>query len=269
VAVCYRHSERTTGITCNRCGAFICAECMVNAPVGFQCPSCAAISSPRASRATAKSGPGWLANTPVVTRWILLSCVGIYVVNALTGTADSFDLKYGMWPSAVASGQWYRLITATFLHGGVLHILFNMYALYILGPNLERMLGAQKFFALYFLSALGGSTFGLWLSAPISLSIGASGAIFGLLTATIVIGRHLRADVSQLIVLLVINAVLGFSGGIDWHAHLGGAITGAVVAGIYVRDPRRSGDLLQRLGTAAVFIALVALIFVRAQQLML
>jgi membrane associated rhomboid family serine protease len=168
----------------------------------------------------------------------------------------------------VATGQWYRLITATFLHGGILHLLFNMYALYILGPNLERMLGSKQFFSLYFLSALGGSTLGLWFSDPTSNSIGASGAIFGLLTATIVIGRHLRADVTQLIVLLVINTALGFTGGVDWRAHLGGALTGALVAAIYVQDQKGSSGVLLRAGNCAVFLGLLALIFLRCQQLM-
>ena len=267
MAVCYRHSDRPTGITCNRCGAFICTECMVNAPVGFQCPSCAAVSNPRASRATRSVNSGWLASLPPVTRWILVACVGTYFLTRFTGSVNSWNASYEMWPNAVASGQWYRLITATFLHGGILHLLFNMYALYILGPNLERLLGSKQFFALYFLSALGGSTLGLWFSDPSSASIGASGAIFGLLTATIVIGRHMRADVTQLIVLLVINAALGFTGGIDWRAHLGGALTGALVAAIYVQDQKSSSHALQRIGTSAVFIGLVFLIFVRCQQL--
>ena len=240
---------------------------MVNAPVGFQCPSCAAISSPRASRANQSTNSGWLASIPPVTRWILISCVGVYFITRFSSSVNDWIYSYGMWPNGVASGQWYRLITATFLHGGLLHILFNMYALYILGPNLERMLGFKQFFALYFLSALGGSTLGLWFSDPNSNSIGASGAIFGLLTATIVIGRHLRADVSQLIVLLVINAALGFTGGIDWRAHLGGALTGALVAAIYVQDQKGSGKVLQQLGPSAILIVLVGLVFMRCQQL--
>jgi len=241
---------------------------MVNAPVGFQCPSCAAISSPRASRANQSANSGWLASIPPVTRWILIACVVIYFVTRFTGSVDDWNFSYGMWPYGVASGQWYRVITATFLHGGILHLLFNMYALYILGPNLERMLGSKQFFSLYFLSALGGSTLGLWFSDLNSNSIGASGAIFGLLTATIVIGRHLRADVSQLIVLLVINAALGFTGGIDWRAHLGGALTGALIAAIYVQDQKGTSRVLQRLGTIGVFIGLIVLIFLRCQQLL-
>lgn len=241
---------------------------MINAPVGFQCPSCAAVSNPRGTRATPAQNSGWLANTPPVTRWILITCVGIYFFARFSSNVDEWNYSYGMWPYGVSIGQWYRLITAAFLHSGLLHILFNMYALYVLGPNLERLLGSKQFFSLYFLSALGGSTLGLWFSNPDSLSIGASGAIFGLLTATIVIGRHQRADVSQLVLLLVINAALGFTGGIDWRAHLGGALTGALVAAIYVQDKKGNSRILQSLGTSAVFIGLCALIFLRCQQLM-
>ena len=173
-----------------------------------------------------------------------------------------------MWPYGVASGQWYRVITGAFLHANFFHLLFNMYALFVLGPDLERSLGPRKFFSLYFLCALGGSLADLYLLDPATPSLGASGAIFGLLTATIVIGRHLRADVSQLIVLLVINAALGFTGGIDWRAHLGGALTGALIAAIYVQDQKGTSRVLQRLGTSGVFIGLIVLIFLRCQQLL-
>lgn len=240
---------------------------MVNAPVGFQCPSCAAISNPRASRATPSANSGWLASIPPVTRWILVACVGVYLYTRFTNSVDDWNASYGMWPYGVSDGQWYRLATATLLHAGILHLLFNMYALYILGPNLERLLGSKQFFALYSLSALGGSTLGLWFSDPNSNSIGASGAIFGLLTATIVIGRHMRADVSQLVILLGINAVLGFSGGIDWRAHLGGALTGALIAAIYVQDEKNRNSVLQRIGSGAVFLVLLVLIYLRCQQL--
>jgi len=202
-----------------------------------------------------------------VTRWILVACVGVYFYTRFTNSVDDWNASYGMWPYGVADGQWYRLATATLLHAGILHLLFNMYALYILGPNLERLLGSKQFFALYALSALGGSTLGLWFSNPNSNSIGASGAIFGLLTATIVIGRHMRADVSQLVILLGINAVLGFSGGVDWRAHLGGALTGALIAAIYVQNEKSRNSVLQRIGTGAIFAGLLVLIFLRCQEL--
>ena len=242
---------------------------MVNAPVGFQCPNCAAVSNPRGVRqsATRNFGSG-IAGLPPVTRWVFTACVAIFIVGSLFGLADSLAENFGMWPIAVASGQWYRLITATFLHAGILHILFNMYALYVLGPGLERYLGSRKFATLYFLSALGGSTCSYLFSNPNTLAVGASGAIFGLLTATIVVGKHLNNDVSQLLVLLAINAVLGFSGGIDWRAHFGGAIVGAAIAAIYVRDGTAVSRQRQSIGIIAVSVLLIFLIVFRTQSLL-
>lgn len=266
MAVCYRHPDRTTGVMCNRCSEFICPECMINAPVGFQCPNCAAISNPRGTRPTQQS-VGRFAGIPPVTRWILFACVGIYLFGTLFGTADSLASQFGMWPYAVANGEWWRLITAAFLHAGIFHILFNMYALYILGPGLERFLGSRKFATLYFLSALGGSTLSYWFSNPSTLAVGASGAIFGLLTATIVVGKHLHNDVSQLLVLLAINVVIGFSGGIDWRAHFGGALIGAAVASIYVKDFHTLNKKLKNVGILLIFISLIVLIIMRSQTL--
>ena len=268
MAVCYRHPDRTTGVTCNRCGEFICPDCMINAPVGFQCPNCAAVSNPRGTRpVTNRTMGSGLTGLPPVTRWILFACVGLYLYGFLLGRSDELAVKYGMFPIGIAEGQWWRLLTATFLHAGLLHILFNMYALYILGPGLERYLGSKRFASLYFLSALGGSAASFWFSNPSTLAVGASGAIFGLLTATIVIGQHLRNDVSQLIVLLIINAVIGFSGGIDWRAHFGGAIVGASVAAIFVKDSNTASRKLQNVGVFLIFIGLFVLIVMRNQQL--
>ena len=240
---------------------------MVNAPVGFQCPDCASVSNPRGTRATSNIQTSRLAGIPTVTRWILLTCVSIFAYGLLTGNADSLASRFGLYPYGVAQGQWERLLTATFLHAGLLHILFNMYALYILGPGLEHQLGSRNYSALYFLSAIGGSTLSFWFSDPQSLAVGASGAIFGLLTATIVIGRSMHRDVSQLIVLLVINVIIGFSGGIDWHAHFGGAITGAVVAGIYVQDSSKVSKQMKSTAVALIFVLLVVAIVIRNQQL--
>ena len=241
---------------------------MINAPVGFQCPSCAAISNPRGTRVrSGQQSLGRLSGIPLVTRWILIACSGIYIFGVLFGTSDSLAEQFGMWPYAVADGQWWRLITAAFLHAGIFHILFNMYALYILGPGLERFLGSRKFATLYFLSALGGSTLSFWFSNPNSLAVGASGAIFGLLTATIVVGKHLNNDVSQLIALLAINVVIGFSGGIDWRAHFGGAVVGATISAIYVKDFHGSSRRIQTVSVFLIFALLVALIVLRNQSL--
>jgi len=235
---------------------------MISAPVGFQCPECVA----GAQVALPKTKFGGTFNTvPKVTRAILITCVSIFALSLLLG---SFALSFGMIPVAIAQGEWWRLITSTLLHGSILHLLFNMYALYWLGPQLERSLGHVRFAALYVLSALGGSVASYWFSDLRTVSVGASGAIFGLITATIVIGREMRTDVSQLVVLLGINVVIGFlQPGIDWRAHFGGAVTGAAVAFIYTKGTRLNRDQIHRAGLAGILVVLVLATFARNAQI--
>jgi hypothetical protein len=172
-----------------------------------------------------------------------------------------------MIPEAIAQGQWWRLLTSTVLHSGILHLLFNMYALYWLGPQLESMLGQMRFTALYVLSALGGSIASYWFSDLNTVSVGASGAIFGLITATIVIGREMRSDVSQLVVLLGLNVVIGFwQPGIDWRAHFGGAVVGATVAYHFTKGTRLNRDQIHRVGLAGIFAILVLATVARNTQ---
>jgi membrane associated rhomboid family serine protease len=234
---------------------------MINAPVGFQCPECVA----GAQVALPKTRFGGSFNTvPKVTRAILVICISIFVLSLLLG---SFALAFGMIPAAIAQGEWWRLLTSTLLHGSILHLLFNMYALYWLGPQLERSLGHVRFAALYILSALGGSVASYWFSDLRTVSVGASGAIFGLITATIVIGRETRTDVSQLVVLLGLNVVIGFlQPGIDWRAHFGGAITGAAIAFIYTKGTRLNRDRIHRAGLAGIFVFLVVATVTRNSQ---
>ncbi len=234
---------------------------MISAPVGFQCPECVAA----AQVALPKTKFGGSFNTvPKVTRAILITCVSIFAMSLLFG---SFAISFGMIPAAIAQGEWWRLFTSTLLHGSILHLLFNMYALYWLGPQLERSLGHMRFAALYVLSALGGSVASYWFSDLNTVSVGASGAIFGLITATIVIGREMRTDVSQLVVLLGINVVIGFlQPGIDWRAHFGGAVTGAAVAFIYTKGSRLNRDQIHRAGLAGIFAVLVLATFARNAQ---
>jgi len=234
---------------------------MINAPVGFQCPECVA----GAQVALPKTRFGGSFNTvPKVTRTILVTCISIFVLSLLLG---SFALAFGMIPAAIAQGEWWRLLTSTLLHGSILHLLFNMYALYWLGPQLERSLGHMRFAALYVLSALGGSVASYWFSDLRTVSVGASGAIFGLITATIVIGREMRTDVSQLVVLLGLNVVIGFlQPGIDWRAHFGGAVTGAAIAFIYTKGNRLNRDRIHRAGLTGIFVFLVLATLARNAQ---
>ena len=234
---------------------------MISAPVGFQCPEC--VGSANVAVPKTKFG-GSFNSVPKVTRAILVICVGIFALSLVLG---SFAMAFGMIPAAIAQGEWWRLITSTLLHGSILHLLFNMYALYWLGPQLERSLGHSRFAALYILSALGGSVASYWFSDINTVSVGASGAIFGLITATIVIGRQMRTDVSQLVVLLGINVMIGFAQpGIDWRAHFGGAITGAAIAVIYTKGTRLNRDQIHRIGLSGIFAVLVLATLARNAQ---
>jgi rhomboid protease GluP len=166
------------------------------------------------------------------TKRLIIFVSAIYILQVLSKSLIGSNwavFMFGLHPPAVANGDWWRLITATFLHGSLLHLGFNMLALWILGTQIESYLGSKNFLLLYFVSAIGGSLASFYFSPPATFSIGASGAIFGLMGAFIVIGKKLRADVSQIMILLLINVVLGFTvSGIDWRAHLGGLVAGAV-----------------------------------------
>jgi len=205
----------------------------------------------------------------VVTKTIIGACIGVYGLAWLTGLVAA-EYRWGMSPIDVANGQWWRLITATFMHASVMHILFNMYALLVLGATLERVLGPARFAAIYFMSALGGSVAALWFSNLMTISVGASGAVFGLMTATIVVGRNMRIDTSQIMFWLGLNIVLGFlSPGIDWRAHLGGALLGAVTAGVLTGPMRPSADAKARwISVGMLLVVLGVAVVLRNHQIL-
>ena len=263
VPVCYRHPDRETYIRCAHCDRPICPDCMTSASVGFQCPECVAEGAAAVPATRTRFG-GVAISRPYVT----LTLIGINVVvfgwEFLAGV-DTVASNWGMWPVGVAlDNEYYRLFTATFLHENLLHIGFNMLVLWMLGPQLEALLGHVRFTVLYLVAGLGGSVASFWFSSPSVVGIGASGAIFGLMGAYVVVGRALRADISQVLGLIAINVVIGFvGGGIDWRAHLGGLVTGALVAAIFAHAPTKQRVLWQVVGVVAVVIALGVLITMR------
>ncbi len=236
---------------------------MTAAPVGFQCPECVAAGAVPATRTVFG---GRLTRDGAVTYALMGTCGVLFVAISLFGMAGGLE-RWGMQPLAIALGdQWFRLVSAIFLHGGWLHLGFNLYVLYVLGPPLERVLGHGRFLVLYLLSGLGGSVASYWFSPLRTLSVGASGAIFGLMAAMIVVGKRLDRDVSQVMVLLGINVVLGFvMAGVDWRAHLGGAVTGAVVALALTTGRRQLTQ--QVIVSVLVAGALVALVVMRTADI--
>ena len=240
---------------------------MTSASVGFQCPDCVAEGQASVREPRTRLGARIPSNA-FVTIGLIGACVVAFLWQYVTGINNSAG-DFGMFPAAIAlNGEYYRLFTAMFLHGSLIHIGFNMYVLYVFGPQLENVLGHVRFAILYLLAGLGGSIASFWFSDPYVLSVGASGAIFGLMGAYAVVGKRLGMDTRQAIGLIGVNLVLGFViSGVDWRAHIGGLITGAAVAAIMAYAPTRNRVLWQVMGVLGVCVVLVALTVLRDQVL--
>src|SRR5881394_965467 len=243
---CYRHPDRATGLSCSECGRPICTECMTPAAVGIRCPDHAgsrrAVSPPRivqrASTGTTQA---------LVTKTLIAVNVGIYLITAVQGAGINspggtlFD-KMFLYGPFVAQGDWWRLITAAFLHASLIHLGFNMLALWWFGAPVEEYLGRARFIGLYLVSGLAGSAGALVLT-PHAVTVGASGAIFGILGAALVLERQGSYVLGgSAMGLIVINLVLSFVlSHISIGAHIGGLIGGAACMLVLSRFGRGHG----------------------------
>jgi membrane associated rhomboid family serine protease len=241
---CYRHPNRETGVSCSNCGRPICPECMTSTPVGMRCPECAR------QKTKVRTGAGAFSPTaggmPATYALIAINVI-VFLAELLgggpTGAGDSGSLirDAGTQGPAIADGDWWRVVTGGFLHAGFLHLALNMYVLYIAGQILEPAIGTPRFLGIYFVSLLAGST-GALLIDPNTVTVGASGAIFGLMAGVIVIarGRGVEDLARQFGLFVVLNLVLTLSvPGISVGGHIGGLIGGAVAAGLVILVERR------------------------------
>jgi membrane associated rhomboid family serine protease len=265
---------------------------MRDAAVGFQCPSCVAegAKSMRAGR-TAYGGlrPG---NAGITSMVLIALNVGVWLAIVLTGAAGSrlvdwlglrgsglcrlnargFDVSQQVcsrqpgstWLPGVSDGAYWQLLTSAFTHVEIWHIGFNMLALWVLGPQLELAVGRVRFLALYLLSGLSGSLFVYWLAPEYLLTVGASGAIFGLMGALLVLAIKVRGQLQQLLVWIGINFVITVTlPNVSWQGHLGGFLGGALIAAVLVYAPRQRRTLWQSAGLGAILVALLAGVVVR------
>jgi membrane associated rhomboid family serine protease len=265
---CYRHTDRETYVRCTRCDRPICPDCMNAAAVGFQCPECVREGNKSVRQARTVFG-GRVGADANVTKVVIGLNVILFVAQL---ASDEFTNRLVMSPAAVTiNHEWYRLLTSAFLHSQQFlpHILFNMYALLLFGSAVERLLGGTRYVVLYVIAAVGGSVGSMMFGNPVGTSLGASGAIFGLFGAYFVLARKLKADTSQITMLIGLNLVIGFTvPHIDNFAHLGGLVTGAAVAFVYTRVPRgRSQTALQMGGALVIAVALAAVAVTRASYL--
>jgi membrane associated rhomboid family serine protease len=264
-AVCYRHPDREAHIRCVRCERRICPECMIPASVGFQCPECVREGNKSVRQARTVFG-GRLTTDP---GWVSKVIIGInVVVYVLQQSVSGFTFRFENIGVYVADGDYYRLLTAAFLHASILHIALNMYALYLFGPPVEAAIGRVRFAALYLVSALGGSALSYAFANPLIPSLGASGAVFGLLGAYLVLNRKLGRDTSGVMALLVINFVFGLiAPNIDWRAHLGGLVTGCLCAAVIAYAPADRRTAVQIGGFVVVAVLVVAVVLWRTAAL--
>ena len=279
---CFRHPGRETYVSCVRCGRSACPDCLRSAAVGQQCVECIRAGN-RGSRVSRGVFGGRSAPRGAVITWTLIAVnIVLYLVEWVRpGLANSMEML-GLARSSpggplvgVAAGQWYRLITSAFLpppgvsNLGPFDIIFNMWALFLVGPALERTLGQARYLTVYLVSAVGGSVLYYYLAPSNQPALGASGAIFGLLGAWFVVSKRLGLDSRWLVTIVVLN--LGFDlllrSQIAWQAHVGGLLAGGLLTAAFAYAPRKRRVLLQA-GAAVVLLGVMAVaVVIRSHQL--
>ncbi len=284
VPTCYRHPDRESHIRCQRCERYICPDCMRPAAVGFQCPECVKEGA-KTTRAGRTAYGGLRPTDASITSAVLIALnAAVWIAIVVTGGSTSqlvdwlalvprgycqglgqFSEASGLsCPSGatlhpgVADGAYWQLVTSMFTHVQLWHVGFNMFALWVLGPQLELAIGRSRFLALYFLSGLAGSALVFWGDRG---ALGASGAIFGLMGALLVMAIKVRGDVRGMLTWIGINFVITFVfiNSISWEGHVGGFVGGVAIGGILFyapRGPRRTTIQVAGLVGVAAVVAL-------------
>lgn len=268
--VCPRHPDRIAYVRCQRCGRPTCPECQRPAAVGIQCVDCVRDAAAQQRPTRTAFGGRVTGGRPVVTISLVVVCVASYLLQL----ADPAWTRALAFLPVLGQDEPWRFLTSAFLHAtggtfGLMHIAFNMIALWSVGPFLEHSLGRWRFLSLYLLSAVGGSVMYLLLTPPTELAyyaggvVGASGAVFGLFGAVLVVLRRVGRSASGIIGVLVVNGVLGFViAGVAWQAHLGGALVGAALGAAFAYAPRERRQAVSVGACVAVGVLLVGAVLV-------
>jgi membrane associated rhomboid family serine protease len=282
---CYRHPNRETGVSCSECGRGICPDCMVFAPVGIRCPDHAGVAKGAARVTTGVRKAAYEGTGALVTKTLIALNVLVFLANLVQGS--SFNRVQGtifekgalfiaspFYPGGLADGEWWRLITSAFLHAGLVHLGLNMLVLWFVGAPVEQAIGRGRFIALYIVSGLGGSA-GALLFSPNAVTVGASGAIFGILGAALVLEAQgslvLGGQAFGLIAFnLILTFVLGSTSNISIGGHLGGLAAGALSMLALSRFGRTHAiygrpGLLGIVGMIAVGVGAVLVAYLRVQ----
>lgn len=283
---CYRHPDRQSFVLCQRCMRTICPECQTQAAVGVICPECMTAERKSRTPAQKRAQRQWgrsrgsltavSSGKPIVTYAIMIVTAFVSLLQLIPGfgtqVTQALAFQAGFLYPNLNGGVFepWRLLTALLVHGGLWHLGLNMLALWLIGRSLEPMLGRWRFLALYLLGGLGGSV-AVAVLDPFTATVGASGAVFALFGALLVIGLHMGANMTGLFILLGINLVIGFIPGfrIAWQAHIGGAVVGALVGLIILRTRTRGQRTWQILLLIALALLLIAVVFLIPPMILL
>jgi membrane associated rhomboid family serine protease len=257
---CYRHPDRPTGLSCAHCGRPICPACSIDSSVGQRCPECLRTEgAQRVIRARELTRRPSFASSPVTYGIIAVAGAIQLLAFVLPGVWNELFSAMAMWPPGVANGEWWRMITVILLHGGLIHVGFNMLITYQLGPQVERELGSWSFLTMFLATAAAGSAFAFFIGPDVP-GVGASGAVFGLVGTWLGSALRRRETTAGRVVLrqlgglLVLNAAVPFFiPNVAWEAHLGGLIAGVLIGWLWTAPAVRTNPVA-RVGVAAVVL---------------
>ncbi|GAA2334479.1 rhomboid family intramembrane serine protease [Saccharopolyspora halophila] len=268
---CVRHPDRPTGLRCVRCDRPACPDCLRDASVGMQCVDCIAKAESTTRRPTTVAGAR-LREKPILVPALIAVNVVIFAITALqAGSMRNFSsalfADFSMLPITVAAGEWWRLLSSGFLHIGFLHLAMNMIALWVIGRDLELLLGRSRFIAVYGLSLLGGSVAVFLFGAADAPVAGASGAVYGLMGGIAIAALRLKVSLRPVLIVIGLNIVLSISiPAISLLGHLGGLVLGVAATAALVYAPRQNRNLVQAGALVGLLVVLIAVIITRDVQ---
>ncbi len=271
---CVRHPDRPTGLRCTRCERPACPDCLREASVGSHCVDCVDEGQRRQRVPKTVAGAQYRLGRPFVVLALIVLNVGMFVLTAVVAGSAQANLNsqlgadLAMVPLLTAQGQWWRLVTSGFLHFGLIHLAMNMIALWVIGRDLEVVLGRLRFLAVYVLGLLGGSVAVFAFGQQLSMMAGASGAVYGLMGGIALVALRLKISLRPVITVIVLNLLITFTiPAISVFGHLGGLVIGSAATAALVYAPQQRRTLLQASALGGLLVLLLAMIVTRDAQL--
>ncbi len=271
--VCARHTDRPTRLRCTRCDRPACPDCLRDASVGQQCVDCVNEGARTVRHARTSAGAVVSNRRPIITQVMIALNVLAYVVTVvqsgspMNNSRSELFLSTSLIPELTATGEWWRVVTSGFMHFGLIHLALNMAALFVVGPIIEQELGRLRYSAVYFLSLLGGSAAAFYFGSICQQLAGASGAVFGLMGALLIVFKRQKRDISTIVVIVVINLVSNLFTNASLLGHLGGFVIGGLLTLAMVKAPQKNRNTYQIAAVVAAALLLAGMFVLRAYEL--